>query len=302
LNHLNDVIALRLFRWWVQIRAKEQKVMWLCGLEFEDYPTFFAGWKSLYYCSDYFSYELEPTAASRERERQEAALFASTDFAFVNSHILHALHRKKRKKLPRLGIVSQGYCLQDFQQLEEAKTIKRNGRLLVGYVGGISERMDWPLLERLVNEHPEWDFAFYYPVSNGPQAVGDAFARLVKKKNVMHGTTRHRRELAGLIKQFDIGIIPYDSHRPFNWYCFPMKIYEYFFFGLPVISTKNAELKRFSRWVKTSDSADVWVSWIKKIERSGWPLAKRKEEQRQARLRGWDHQVGMMLRALEKVR
>lgn len=296
LNRLNYLVALRIFKWWVSFRATFPKVLWLCGLEFYELPDFFVGWKSLYYCSDYFAFEEIPTAASREREEMETKTFQRVDLAFVNSHILHELHKKKRQLL---SIVSQGFCISDFHHRDKVPSIKRAGRFLIGYVGGISDRIDWKLVTRLVKEHPEWDFAFYYPSSNGPRNSRE-FPKIMNRKNVIHGTTRDRRELAALIEQFDIGMIPYGSTRPFNYYCFPMKIYEYFYFGIPVISTKNAELLRFTDLVKVTDSYDAWVEWIRRIETKGWPLGKQREEKRQSRLRGWDRQVGMMLKEIEK--
>ncbi len=293
IHNINRFVALKIFSIWMQLISSRPQLLWLCALEHYYYPAFFPNWRNLYYCSDYFNFEKSLTSSAKEREVQETTLLRQADFAFVNSHTLHALHRGKRRKL---HIVSHGFCVDDFQQPHQVPVIKKKKRLLLGYVGGISERMDWQLLETLVTEHPEWDFAFYYPATQGPsKAASLEFGRLIQYKNVIHGTTSHRRELAGYMKQFDVGIIPYDSTRLFNRYCFPMKIYEYFYLGIPVISTLIDELERYPQYVYLSNSPRQWVKQIQALERTGWPAKKKREQKKIALANTWDRKTATVL-------
>jgi glycosyltransferase involved in cell wall biosynthesis len=52
-----------------------------------------------------------------------------------------------------------------------------------------------------------------------------------------------------ILNSITVGMIPYRKTR-FTTYCYPMKLFEYFFMGIPVVTTPIKELARFSEYVK----------------------------------------------------
>lgn len=291
ITKINDGFALWLFSTWMNLTIKKPRLLYLCALEYADYPARFRGWKSLYMCGDYHTYD-KPLF---DRAAKEAEIFRAVDYPFTNSFILRKVNNHIRADIQ---VVSHGICIDDFRRPLQVETIKRKGRLLIGYVGGISTRMAWNILEPLISGHPEWDFAFFYPDSHLPSKVNvKKFDALTKYKNVRHQCTNNRRELAGYMKQFDVGIIPYNT-SPFNYYCFPMKLYEYFLYGLPVLSSSMVELERFPGLVMMSDSADQWEKWLKQIEKKGWPEEKKKQQLAVALPHSWDNTVSKVLRQI----
>jgi hypothetical protein len=54
-----------------------------------------------------------------------------------------------------------------------------------------------------------------------------------------------RKEIIKKIANYDVGVIPYKSSLSFNRFSFPMKLMEYFYLGMPVLSTDIKELERF---------------------------------------------------------
>jgi len=291
ITKINDGFSLRLFALWMNWTIRKPRLLYLCALEYAHYPALFRGWKSLYVCGDYHTYD-KPLF---DRAAMEAEIFRAVDYPITNSYILRKVNNHVRSDIQ---VISHGICIEDFQRPLPVKKIKQKGRLLIGYVGGISTRMAWNILEPLIAGHPEWDFVFFYPSSHLPSKVHvKEFDALTKYKNVRHQSTSNRRELAGYMMQFDVGIIPYNT-SPFNYYCFPMKLYEYFFYGLPVLSSSMVELERCPGLVMMSDSAVQWEKWLKMIEENGWPVTKKRQQLEIALPNSWDNTVRNVLRQI----
>jgi len=76
------------------------------------------------------------------------------------------------------------------------------------------------------------------------------------------------------MEKFDICMIPYDISFDFNKYSYPMKIFEYFYVGKPVISTEIKELECFSDFVKMGENSKIWQLKINQLLSQAWPLKK----------------------------
>src|SRR5690606_22425925 len=112
----------------------------------------------------------------------------------------------------------------------------------IGFVGGISSRIDFPLVEALVKNNPQWNFAFWGPIQTSE--ARRRMDRLRRRPNFTHGETQHKDAVPAIISHFDVATIPYDSSQSFNRYCYPMKLFEYFYMGKPILSTPIEELSR----------------------------------------------------------
>lgn len=154
------------------------------------------------------------------------------------------MHHNQAKK--PIYIDSQGFFLPDEKKIPNIKIKK--GQPIIGFVGGINYRLDFPLLDELIKRNPQWQFVFYGPEQKDLQKdliyqTNDWLKKIKKYNNVLFGESKNRYEVYGLIKNFDVAIIPYNIDIPFNKYCYPMKVFEYLYFGKEVVSTKIEELK-----------------------------------------------------------
>jgi|GEM_PF-2987548 len=101
----------------------------------------------------------------------------------------------------------------------------------VGFVGQIDDSFDDELLGHLVKYYSEYKFLLIGPISNKRVEI-----LLNKHANVVALGYVEYNSLYKYISKFDIGICPY-KFNVFNSYRNPLKVYEFFSFGLPVVST-----------------------------------------------------------------
>ncbi len=146
---------------------------------------------------------------------------------------------------------------------------------IIGYIGGINYRLDFKLLLRLIKSNPNWNFAFVGPYQNDEQdAIFDTqkYYEIMKSfKNFYHINHQIKESLSAYIRQFNIGIIPYNISNPFNRYCYPVKLFEYFYYGKPVISTPILELDKLNPLVKIAKDYTEFNKYIHYFINNGWP-------------------------------
>jgi hypothetical protein len=66
-------------------------------------------------------------------------------------------------------------------------------------------------------------------------------------------------ELRNYVAGFDVGVMPYDIFDEKNLHCVPLKLFDYFLAGLPVVSTPVLSLAEFSDVIYFGDTAAGFV-------------------------------------------
>ena len=252
LEKINRQLSFWLF---IQKNSKVNKILWIF------YPNYFdlaqiknKKMLNLYDCVDYNQF----------RDKEEL-LIKNVDYFFVNSLVLQGLHKKALKQ--PIYIDSQGFFIPDEKKIEN--TYLKIKKPIVGYVGGINYRLDFSLLDRLIKNNPQWQFVFYGPKQKYPkedlQFQTEFWIKKLKNyKNVIFGESKNRYHVYGVIKNFDVAIIPYNEDIAFNKYCYPMKVFEYLYFGKPIVSTEIKELKT-KVFIKTAKNVKEFEKLIKKL-------------------------------------
>jgi len=260
--------------------------------------------KTLYDCVDYFS-TLDPILDRIIQER-ERRLIKSVDFFFVNSHVLANTRGKIRKPD---AIVPQGFDIESFsnnshtrkEEVEELNNIKdvfKNiPKLIVGLVGNISYRIDFNLLIKVIKSLPRVSFVLtdaFLPMPNDDRFTSTQ-VKIEELKTLPNlyliPKTKYRIVIKEIIKHFDIGMVPYDTKFDFNKYCYPMKLFEYFYMGLPVISTPIEELRRFPNFVKIGSTDLEWGGIINDLLSKHWSRKLKYEERKLALKNSWGNKV-----------
>lgn len=246
---------------------------------------------SLYDCVDYHG---EPA-----QYQQEHVLIRQANLVVVNSHILYDTHRKYREDII---LVPQGFRLDDFQVLKNAHIrITRHQRPVIGYIGGINNRLDYPLLLRLIEKTPQYQYVFVGPVqkhdiTHFTEHVKPYIVRLFSFPNVHHEEEIPKEEVPSVISRFDIAMIPYNTDMPFNRYCYPTKLFEYFYMGKPVLSTPIDELRRFPKFVKIGRTAAEWGNHINKTLSKPWSIRFQKEQKKLAVGNSWARKIRVVMK------
>jgi hypothetical protein len=127
----------------------------------------------------------------------------------------------KIKRIPQFA----SQALQEIRnETSEVSELAEIGRPRLGYLGDLTGRVSYSLLSDILAMHPEWEFiAFGSPGR-------------IRLPNIHILPWRPTQQLEVVLEQLDIGFMPYDS-SPKNMHCVPLKLFDYFAHGLPVVAT-----------------------------------------------------------------
>lgn len=129
----------------------------------------------------------------------------------------------------------------DYQLFSHPKPIAISfPKPIIGYYGAISHWFDVKLLESGLKSHPDKSFVLIGKVEN--QQVQNL---VLKYKNIYLLGEKPYLELPSYLAHFDVCLIPF-LLTPLIKATNPVKIFEYFASGKPVISTNLPELKKYS--------------------------------------------------------
>lgn len=295
--------------WYLLLRFgknRDKKLVWIFDPMFWFFPKiryFYPRVKSLYDCVDYY-WNLNH-ALKKRIWGMEQKLILSVNYFFVNSYLL-----EKKKRLIRKpdAVVPQGFDFESFKPetkyrqpekrelLKIKKAFSKIPKPIVGFIGALTYRLDFKLILALVRNMPQVSFVFTNYLLLNPEedlSVGTSeFLEKIRKcKNVFFVPKAKRPGVKEMIKHFSIGIVPYDISFDFNKYCFPMKLFEYFYAGIPVISTPIEELKRFSKYVMLSNSVYGWETAIKYYLSKPWPKEYKIKQRNLAEENSWEKKI-----------
>jgi len=145
----------------------------------------------------------------------------------------------------------------DYPKSPKPDALKKIKGPIVGYVGNLRDRIDWTLLHEIVPAMPDVSFVFFGPSSDNPNADS-----LAKYDNVHVPGVVAYDDLAFHLKAFDVGIVPHLNNQ-LTARMNPLKVYNYFAAGLPIVSSEVANLENLGSVLTTATTADEFVSGIR---------------------------------------
>lgn len=143
-------------------------------------------------------------------------------------------HRLKAKFGDKVKLIPQAVDLELLRPdapvaRHVAAAIRTIPRPRLGYLGVPGNRLNAPLLRRLLRAHPEW-----HMVSIGSSPVDLPNAHTLPRVDP--------QQMAGYLYEIDLGFLPYDLYREQWLHCVPLKLFEYFAVGMPVVSVPAINL------------------------------------------------------------
>lgn len=114
----------------------------------------------------------------------------------------------------------------------------------LGYTGPVTDRLNLRVLESLLTARPDWQFLHF------------GATKCLPLPNVHVMAWRPPQELQQLTAKLDVGLMPYDCYSNKNFHCMPLKVFDYFLAGLPVVSTPIVNLWEFSDTIYFGDDAN----------------------------------------------
>jgi len=144
---------------------------------------------------------------------------------------------------------------------------------IVGYVGNMSDRIDWELMLELIDSRPEWTFLM---IGKFPRVQSEEFELVRGQSNVLMPGVVPASQMSSWYSAMHVGLIPHldtDLSRAMN----PLKLYVYRAHGLRVVSTPIQNISDFGNDVIIADGGkdtiDALATAIEEAATCGpdWP-------------------------------
>lgn len=156
----------------------------------------------------------------------------------------------------------------------------------LGYAGGGAQsRLDMRLLADLLKRRPEWSFVSF----------GDEPALPLPNAHVL--PWQSPQALARFVAGFDVGFMPYPCSEAVSFNCVPLKLFDYFALGIPVVATPILHLREYEGLVFLGETAEELEQAIEAAlqEPQDSPKRKRRKEIAEA------HSVEALALVLEEI-
>jgi trans-aconitate methyltransferase/glycosyltransferase involved in cell wall biosynthesis len=213
-----------------------EPVLWAFTYNFDQKDSFPPGTACVYdWIDDLAVFPYEPRFLRRNHERglREATLVAS---------VAHRLHERALAVRPDALYLPNAAEHERFaaeapppDDPEVARFVRKR-RPLAGYYGALASWFDYALLEETARRRPDWNFLLI-----GPDYDGSLPGReLLRLPNVAWLGPRPYPTLPGYLRLFDVALIPFVIND-ITLATSPLKLYEYFSAGKPVITTPMPE-------------------------------------------------------------
>jgi glycosyltransferase involved in cell wall biosynthesis len=157
--------------------------------------------------------------------------------------------------------VPNGVDCEWFQRRAEESIVlddvRRIARPRVGYVGAIYRWVDYGLVNAVANANPDISFVFI-----GPYDDASRVDQLLRAPNIAWLPAKAYADMPLCIRDFDACLIPFapgEIAETTN----PVKLFEYFALGKPVIATPMAELRQFAELLYIVDSSDSFTQALR---------------------------------------
>lgn len=225
-------------------------------------------------------------------------LLAKSDVVFVTAE---KLRQEVRSAHPdkQVIMVSNGVDFDFFQQRREAIRLEdyvKSRRKVAGYVGAIYDWIDLELVHAAARLTPEIDYVMVGPLSekNGRLAAGSP-------ANVIYLGAKPYDQVPSYVNTFDVALIPFVKSN-ISESTDPIKLYEYFALGKPVVATPMLQLEKYDDGVKLS-IADAPAQFAEAIRTlADLDTAERRVgRQEVARANSWASKAALMIETVDKL-
>lgn len=169
------------------------------------------------------------------------------------------IHYAQNIYMRKISLVPQGFDLKAMPHIKSKKMY------LAGYIGSFNGRVDTQLLLAVIRQLTNHAFLIIGPLENdahSPQINKNEVFEILTAPNVTWIKALTRTEAMQQLACCYTGIIPYKADLLFNKTAYPMKVLEYFWLGLSVVSTPIPELQRHEGHLLVSNDVDEWVQFL----------------------------------------
>ncbi len=220
--------------------------------------------------------------------------------ATVVAAVARRLHEEARAQRPDALYLPNGVEFERFSAPAAPASTDRDvapllsaGRPIAGYYGALAEWFDYELVDETARLRPDWSFLLI-----GPMYDQSLQGRpMLKRENVRWIGPRDYHLLPGYLALFDVATIPFRIN-PITTATSPLKLYEYFAGGKPVVTTPMPECAAFPE-VTIARTARELAAALDPARAKGRDPAFRERLRSLGRENSWDARVKAVLTQLE---
>lgn len=163
-------------------------------------------------------------------------------------------------------------------------------RKKVGYIGTIDSWLDFEAIGEMAQKREDLDFVFVGPLKTSP---------LPQKPNLHFLGTRDYSQIPGFCRAFDVCLIPFRP-GPFADSVNPVKLYEYFALGKPVVAPPMEELLPYREILYLAEKREDYPHQMERAleERDDFLMERRREVARQ---NDWSQKIEQIRAGIEEV-
>lgn len=222
------------------------------------------GYPILYDCHDRLSgfRNIAPEIVALEDQ-----LFAECDLALISSqHLRDSITGRNPDLAAKSILLRNGVQSDNFPPAAASPADPPT----VGYMGALDHWFDVEALALAAARHPEWRFVLIGRVEHPGVLTLQRFSNVQFLGEIPHS------RLAAHASTFRIGLIPF-LRNELTLATNPIKLYEYFSMGLPVVSTNLPEVARYQDLVYLADTATFTARMEDAMSETGTALRTRRQ-------------------------
>ncbi len=214
---------------------------------------------SIYQCIDDMSQEVY--TAKHAVQLEEQGVIPKADLTFVTSTMLK---KRKQPHNPHTYILHNAVDDSIFRRtlsetFERPKELQGIEGKIVGFTGNLDgSRIDYPLLKKIAERHPDKTFVYVGPLNNTHYLEHS----LDRTPNVIFTDAKNIHDLPQYLQHFDCVLIPFLCNR-LTASIYPLKINEYLAAGKAVVSTDFSEdIRSFQEVIYLAKNHEQFVQLI----------------------------------------
>ena len=236
---------------------------------------------------------IRPSVVNLERrlfEVSDMIVFSSRKLMEIT---LEELPERSGKPLAliRNGVDSRHFAAE--LEREDSAVVATRPPNVAGYLGALDYWFDVHAVDEAARANRDWRFVLI------GRTECEEISRLRRNSNVEFAGEVPYAELPRWVRRFKVGLIPF-RRVPLTLAADPIKLYEYFSLGLPVVSTRLPEVERFGDLVYLADTPAQFAAQVKAAGSEEDP-SKRQGRISASQTESWNTRAAQLVAAIEEL-
>jgi glycosyltransferase involved in cell wall biosynthesis len=168
---------------------------------------------------------------------------------------------------------------------------------LLGFVGSLEDRIDWPLIERLARDFRDGSIVLIgrAPAPCPREDWYEQYRKAVAEPNVHLIGWRTQEQIGRYNASFDVCLIPYRTDHPFNQASCPTKVMDYMATSRPVVTTPLPECRLYDHLFEVAESPEDFSAAVRRVVDQGSDDGRATLRWETARATTWERTSAMLL-------